>query len=118
LVITLFTRAHHWTLLKPNPVGTLPFSFLMWYCTVIIFLTKKKCILSNSLPHMAVSSTCCSLHAMVANHVCYTVYLMPVWSLMLTAHHFFHAVVVTSIHCTPFILCQGCQQCPLQILYL
>jgi hypothetical protein len=41
LLITLFTRAHHWSLLKPNPVHTFPFSFLILYCTVIIFITRR-----------------------------------------------------------------------------
>jgi len=117
LLITLFTRAHHWSLLKPNPIHTFPFLFFILYCTAIIFLTRNV-VTSDSLPHMAVTSICCILHAMVANHVCYTVHFMPVWSLISTADPFLHTVVVTSVHCTPLILCQGCQQCPLHILNL
>lgn len=40
-LITLFTTAHHWSLLKPNPAHTFPFLFFMLYCTVIIFFTRK-----------------------------------------------------------------------------
>jgi hypothetical protein len=105
LLVTLFTRAHH---------------FLMLYCTVIIFLTRKMCFCQTLyliwqlavsaavfmpwLPIMsaALFTSCqyghwCQLH---------TLFFTPWWSPVSTAHPSSYAKAISSVHYRSFT-CDG-----------
>lgn len=116
LFITVFTRAHPWSLLKPTPVYTLPFSFLMPYPTAIIFLTGKiywyfcqtlcpiwQLPASDFMPWLPFMSAAPLLPNYTDKHNNSTIYLIPRWWMMFTADPLPHT---------------GGHQCPLQTLHL